>query len=206
MTFLPRMAAAVAAAAMFPAIGAAQQSAQADPRTEAQPRIERVQAPQLSEQQREQMRALRDEERTAERTARFELDELRRQFERALTAPEPDRAKIDELRAALVQKETALTQRRLDRLSRLSAILTPEQREALGGRGLDQVFGRAGGRGMMMRRGRAMGGRPAMRGQMMRRGPIGDGGRMMLRDRAIRERMLRRQHQLWFDGFRHRIR
>lgn len=166
MRFFFKGAAAVAVAALFPIIGSAQQGQTQGPpppgggrgmaRGEAvrQMQPQRQRGPQLTTEQREQMRTFDEQQRAAGETARRELGDLHRQLNEALTGAEIDNSKITQLRSAIVQRETALTQQRVDRLARIASVLTPEQRQALRGRGIGEVFGRGGPGG----RARAMAG------------------------------------------------
>lgn len=153
MRFFPRGAAALAVAALVPVMAAAQQPAPQRPMQPGQQRQQRPQPrdqrPQLTEQQREQLRAFDEQHRQALDTSRRELGDLHRQLDEALTAAQLDQSRIDSLRSSIVQKETALAQARVDRLTKLSSLLTAEQRQAFRGRGLGQAFGAGGGRGMM---------------------------------------------------------
>lgn len=190
MKFFAKGAAILAAAALFPVAAAAQQPApQGPPQGPAQgrggmaPRQMSNPRPQLTEQQREQMRALGEQQRTALEAAHRELGDLQRQLNEQLGAAELDNAKINALRSAIVQKETALAEARVDRLTKLSALLTAEQRQALRGRGIGQMFGPGGpgGRG-------GRGGRGGMMGR--REGMMGGGrGGMMQRRHGIGPRM-----------------
>lgn len=177
MKFFPKGAAILAAAAVFPVAAAAQQPAPQGPaqgRGTMAPRQMANPRPQLTEQQREQMRALGEQQRTALEAAHRELGDLQRQLNEQLGAAELDNAKINALRSAIVQKETALAEARVDRLTKLSALLTAEQRQALRGRGIGPMFGpggRGGRGGMMGRREGMMGG--GRGGMMQRRHGIG---------------------------------
>ena len=157
-------AAALAVVSLFPLAGAAQQQAAQAPQAgtpERQARGQRAARPQLTDQQREQMRALHETERTAGEASRRELRELHGQLGKALSAAELDNGRINELRGAIVQKETALSSARLERRATLAGILTPEQRQAFGERGIGRMAGPDAGRGER---------RDRMRGQSARRG------------------------------------
>lgn len=194
MRFLPRGAAALAVAALFPVLTAAQAPQGPPPqgpppqgqgpqgqgrggmRGMVGPRQMAGQRPQLTEQQREQLRAFEEQHGQSLETTRRELGDLNRQLDEALAAAQLDNGRINNLRNSIVQKETALAQARVDRLSKLASILTAEQRQAFRGRGIGQMFGPAGaGRGGprgAMRGGQrgVMGGRPG--GMMMGRGLV----------------------------------
>jgi Spy/CpxP family protein refolding chaperone len=174
---------------------------------------------QLTEQQREQIRAFDEQHRTALETTHRELGDLHRQLNEALTAAQLDNGKINSLRASIVQKETALAQARVDRLSKLSSILTAEQRQNLRGRGIGEIFGRGGagggrggamvgpqgpggqGRGMGPMGGRGRGGFMAgPRGGQMGRGQMGRGGQMMPRGGGGRGMIQQRPGARGFAG------
>lgn len=181
----------LAVAALFPVMAAAQQPAPQGPPAgppqgrggmaprQMAPRQMANQRPQLTEQQREQVRALDEQQRQALETTHREIGDLHRQLNEQLSAAQLDPAKINALRSSIVQKETALAQARLDRLAKLSAILTAEQRQALRGRGIGQMFG-PGGRG-----GALAGPRGPMGGRGMGQGRPGamGGGRGGMRQR-----------------------
>lgn len=201
MKFLPRRAAMLAVAMLIPALAAAQEPAPQGPppggpqgrgrmagpgggRMGGAPMMgPRMNRPQLTEQQREQVRALDEQQRQALEATHRELGDLHRQLNEQLSAAALDTAAINALRSSIVQKQTALAQARLDRLAKLSAILTAEQRQALRGRGIAQMFGPGGrgaamagprgpmgGRGMAQRHGRRgrAGGGPSLRAEIRR--------------------------------------
>jgi Spy/CpxP family protein refolding chaperone len=190
MRFIPRSAAVLAAAAFFPVLVMAQEQAPQGPPPQggrggmrrmapARQPMDQAQGrmggrPQLTDQQHEQVRAFDEQQRQTLEATRREIGDLHRQLNEALTASQLDNGKINSLRSSIVQKETALAQARVDRLAKLSSILTAEQRQSLRGRALGEVFGPGrpggGGRGgaMAMPRGRAGGGGPA-RGMIQRR-------------------------------------
>src|SRR5688500_4608411 len=103
MKFLSRGAAALAVTVLFPIMAAAQQPAS---------------RPQLSEQQREQLRTLEEQQRQALEVTQRELGDLHRQLNEQLTAAQPDTGRINSLRSAIVQKQTQLAQARVDRLAK----------------------------------------------------------------------------------------
>lgn len=154
--------AALAAALMVPIAGAAQQPA---PQADARPREARSQRaarPQLTDAQREAMRALHTEQRGAAAAARKELVELHAQLSKELSAAQIDTGRVTELKNQLAQKAAAQTAARIEQRAKVAALLTPEQRQAIGERGM------RGAHGAQMRRGAA-----GARGQMMRRGGPG---------------------------------
>ena len=185
MTFLPRLTAALAAAALLPIAAAAQQPAPQGPPPQGRggARAAQVNRPipnQLTDAQREQIRTFDEQHRQALEAARNELGDLHRQLNEQLTAAQPDNAKITSLRSAIVQKETALAQARLDRLAKMSSILTAEQRQSLRGRGLGEIFGPGGGG-----RGGAMAG--------PRGGGAGRGGAVMQRRQQFERQLQMRR-------------
>ena len=202
-----RSAAAVAVAALFPVIGAAQQgpppqgpppqgggrggvrAVQPAPRQQAQQRPN-----QLTEQQREQMRTFDEQHRQAAEAGRRELEDLHRQFNEALASAQIDNGKVTQLRNQIVQKETALAQQRLDREAKIASILTAEQRQARGrGRGGVMMRGPQGPAGMGPGGGRGRMGQPGM-GGMGRGGGVGDARGVLRRRielRAVRPGQLR---------------
>ena len=181
MKKLSTFAAALAVAGFFPLAGAAQET-QSLPQQPVQ--RQRQQRPQLTDQQREQMRALHDSERTSGETSRRELRELHVQLDKALSAPQLDNGRINELRGAIVQKETTQASARIDRRAKLAGILTPEQRQAFGERGVHRMSGRDGGRGEVRQR---MRGQQGQRGVQMRRGARGQRG-AVARGQRLRQR------------------
>jgi len=200
MKFLPRGAAALAVAALFPVMAAAQQTAQQTPEPRVQGPQRRVmqQRPQLTEQQREQLRTFDEQHRQSVEATRRELGDLHRQLDEALTGAQLDQSKINSLRSSIVQKETALAQARVDRLTKLSSVLTAEQRQAFRGRGLGQLSGFGGGRRGMIS-GRAGGGgrgvvmaRPGG-GRGMRGGAQGQGGAIIQRRQGIERQLQTRR-------------
>lgn len=223
-----RGAAAVAVAALFPIVGSAQQGqTQAPPppgggrgmargEMARQAPAQRQRGPQLTNEQREQLRAFDEQQRTAGEAARRELGDLRRQLNEALTAAQIDNGKVNQLRSAIVQRETALAQQRVDRLAKAASVLTAEQRQSLGGRGLGEMFGpgaQGGGRGGAMAGQRGPGGPGGAMGQGIGRGQRGGGmqmrGRMlpMLRERAgdARLRAEIRRLEVQIQALRRRI-
>jgi Spy/CpxP family protein refolding chaperone len=212
-------AAAVAVAALFPIVGAAQQGQAQAPqgppppgggRGMARGEVRQVQplrqrGPQLTNEQREQLRTFEEQQRAAGETARRELGDLHRQLNETLSAAQIDNGKVTQLRSAIVQRETALAQQRVDRLAKIASVLTAEQRQSLGGRGIGSAFGPggpggpggggrvmigpggerrmiqgrpgAGAMGRGMGPGQRRGAAPQMRGRMQQRQPLRGGGR-----------------------------
>jgi protein CpxP len=97
----------------------------------------------LTDAQREQVRALTDARRTADNPRRNLMD-LERQLQAALLADSPDQQKIDDLKNSIAAASAADLTARIDLQSRIAQVLTPEQRaqarEALG-----KAPGRRGG-------------------------------------------------------------
>jgi len=226
----PRTAVAAAAAMLIPLFAAAQEPPQGPPAGGGQGRG-RMSGPRLTEQQREQIRTFDEQQRQTLEATRRELGDLHRQLNEQLTTEKLDSSKIDALRASIVQKETALAQTRVDRLAKLSSILTAQQRQSLRGRRLGEVFGPGGrggafggprgamgGRGMQQRRpgrdqlfemrGRLRRGAQGLRGRGM--GPAGGGfgirerARSMAADARFRAEIRRLEAQL--NALRRRIR
>ena len=214
MKFFPRSVAALAAVALFPIAAMAQEPVPQGPPPQGgrgsvrgmaprQPVAGRGQMPanrvMLTDQQREEIRAFDEQQRQTLETTRRDIGDLHRQLNEALTAEKLDTGKINSLRSSIVQKETAVAQARVDRLSKLSSILTAEQRQSLRGRGLGEIFGPGGAGGG---RGRAISpqggpGRPGMPGGrggviMRQRGPMGDRAMIQRRQGAQRQILQRR--------------
>ena len=166
MKKMSMFAAALAVGLMFPLAGAAQQAAPETPQQNAV--RQRAPRPQLTEAQREAMRTLRDEQRTAAEATRTELRTLHTQLSKELSAAQINSGRVNDLRDEIARKQAAVTAARIDQRARMAALLTPEQRQARGER--TARMGERGMRGaprargqMMQRRGQAM----QRRGQMM---------------------------------------
>jgi Spy/CpxP family protein refolding chaperone len=100
----------------------------------------------LTETQREQIKALTDEQRAQNHTQApgRKLIELQRALEVAVFADTPDSAQIDQLRTSIAEAEAATLAARVDLQLKIAQILTPEQRKQA--RELSQRRpGRAGG-------------------------------------------------------------
>ena len=85
----------------------------------------------LTDAQREQIKALTDEHRAQDDTqspAR-KLVELQRTLEAAVFADTPDNAQIEQLRASIAEAEAATLAARVDLQLKIAQILTPEQRK-----------------------------------------------------------------------------
>jgi periplasmic protein CpxP/Spy len=81
----------------------------------------------LTDAQREQIRAITDAQRTAD-TPRRNLMDLERQLQAALLADAPDQQKIEELKTSIASASAAALTARFDVQSRIAQVLTPEQR------------------------------------------------------------------------------
>ena len=105
----------------------------------------------LTDAQRQQIKALVEEERTAT-AAQSPLRtraELQRALHAAILADTPDSARIDELRANIAEAEAASLAKRVELQLKVAQILTPEQRKqarehAESRSGPGQRFGRRG--------------------------------------------------------------
>jgi periplasmic protein CpxP/Spy len=85
----------------------------------------------LSETQREQIKALTDQRRDlgeAQSPVR-KLADLQRALGAAIFADTPDSAQIDQLRAGIAEAEAAMLAARVDLQLKIAQILTPEQRQ-----------------------------------------------------------------------------
>jgi Spy/CpxP family protein refolding chaperone len=82
----------------------------------------------LTDAQREQIRALLQERRTDDGSMK-KVGDLQRDLNAAIFADTPDTAKIDQLKAALTEAEAAALTERVDLQLRVGQILTPEQRQ-----------------------------------------------------------------------------
>jgi len=96
----------------------------------------------LSDAQREQIRAITDAQRTADNPRRNLMD-LERQLHAALLADVPDQQKIEELKTSIASASAAALAARIDVESRIAQVLTPEQR-AQAREALDRAPGRRG--------------------------------------------------------------
>lgn len=80
----------------------------------------------LTEEQREQVRALAEEERKTK--PQGNMMELQKQLQTAIFSDTADLAKIEELKAAIASAEAALLSKRIDHELKIAQILTVEQR------------------------------------------------------------------------------
>jgi Spy/CpxP family protein refolding chaperone len=80
----------------------------------------------LSEEQRQQVRAIHEEQR--EKRPDASLAELQKQLQAAIFADTPDLAKIEQLKTAIAAAEAALLAHRIDTELRVAQLLTAEQR------------------------------------------------------------------------------
>jgi Spy/CpxP family protein refolding chaperone len=90
----------------------------------------------LTDAQREQVRALTAERRTQADNPGRKVADLERQLRLAVFADTPDLQKIDELKTAIAAATSEALAARIDLESRIAQVLTPEQRakarEAMG--------------------------------------------------------------------------
>jgi periplasmic protein CpxP/Spy len=82
----------------------------------------------LTEAQREQVRALTAERRTQGENPGRQVAELEHQLRLAVFADTPDLQKIDELKGAIAAAAAEQLTARIDLESRIAQVLTPEQR------------------------------------------------------------------------------
>lgn len=167
MKKLSLFSAAAVAALMFPMAGLAQQAAPAEPQAQA-----RSARPRLTDAQREAMRKLHEEQREASETTRRELRELNVELSKALSAATIDTGRVNDLKTRIAQKQADVAAARIEHRARVAALLTPEQRQAMGdrvGRAMERgprgMRGARGARGAAMRRDAERG---IMRGMMRR--------------------------------------
>lgn len=180
--------AVLAAGLMFPLAGAAQQPAP-EAAAQREAHSERRQRPQLTEAQRDAMRTLHDEQRTAREMSRTDLRELHVELRKALSAAQIDSARVNELKGQIAQKQAAVTAARIDQRAKVAALLTPGQRQTMGERGERRLErGPRGKDGMRGRRGAA-----GMHGQMMRQRGGGSAGR---NDAQLRQRIEKLEREL----------
>lgn len=81
----------------------------------------------LTDAQREQIRAIVTEQRTGEDSMR-KLGELRRELHTAIFADTPDPARIEQLKGAIVEAEAAALAARIEHQLKIAQVLTPDQR------------------------------------------------------------------------------
>jgi Spy/CpxP family protein refolding chaperone len=96
----------------------------------------------LTDAQREQIRAITDAQRSADNPRRNLMD-LERQLHGALLADTPDLQKIEELKTSIASASAAALVARIDVESRIAQVLTPEQR-AEAREALEKAPGRRG--------------------------------------------------------------
>jgi Spy/CpxP family protein refolding chaperone len=83
----------------------------------------------LTDEQRAQIKEVLQAARPSEDQAPIrKLMELRQSLRTAILADTPDQAQIDQLRAAIVEAESAALAKRVEVGLKISQILTPEQR------------------------------------------------------------------------------
>jgi protein CpxP len=105
----------------------------------------------LTDAQREQIRAMTEQRRTAAADPRRKVMDLERQLQAAVFADAPDPQKIGDLKNAVAAATAEELAARVELQSRIAEILTPEQRAQA-----REALGKSGGR-----RGVAPGGRRA---------------------------------------------
>lgn len=81
----------------------------------------------LTDAQRTQIRAIMDESRPAEGQMKT-MGDLQKQLHDAIFADTPDEAKIEQLKAAIGEAETAVLAHRISVEMKIAQVLTPEQR------------------------------------------------------------------------------
>jgi len=81
----------------------------------------------LTDAQREQIRAVTEAQRTGDNPRRNLMD-LERQLQAAILADTPDQQKIEELKNSIATASAAALTARIDIQSRIAQVLTPEQR------------------------------------------------------------------------------
>ena len=83
----------------------------------------------LTEQQREQVRAIMEESRARSGEAPVQkIGELQRELHTAIFADTPDLAKIDQLKTAIAEAEAAVLGKRIEVELKIAQVLTAEQR------------------------------------------------------------------------------
>jgi Spy/CpxP family protein refolding chaperone len=82
----------------------------------------------LTEQQREQVRAIMQESREAGEVPGQKIGQLRRELRAAVFADAPDAAKIEQLKAAIAEAEAAALDKRVETELKIAQVLTAEQR------------------------------------------------------------------------------
>lgn len=82
----------------------------------------------LSDEQREQIRAIVQEARGSRQAERTDTARLHRELRAAVFADQPDPAKIDALKASIVQAHAAALDARVALDLKIAEVLTPEQR------------------------------------------------------------------------------
>ena len=84
----------------------------------------------MSDTQRDQVKALLDEQRKqTDGTGMRKLAELQRALRTAVFADAPDTGQIDQLRASIAEAEASALAARVDLQLKIAQILTPEQRQ-----------------------------------------------------------------------------
>jgi Spy/CpxP family protein refolding chaperone len=138
MTRLSKSLVAVAGAALL-AVAAVQAQTPAPAPRQAGPRV-----PGLTDTQRDEIRKMRDENRVAMREHTDKLREIRRQYDDQLYAAAPDGTKLAALRTEVLELSQKIEALRLEHHERMLQVLTPEQRQAMRGRGWGEGRGARG--------------------------------------------------------------
>jgi len=103
------------------------------------------QGPQLTDDQLTKMQALATEQRERVRAARDQMRKLQEQMRAEVWADTPDEAKIRQLRGDLAKAQQEMFTARLDFQAKRAQVLTPEQRKQVRGmQARRQVWGRRG--------------------------------------------------------------
>ncbi len=85
----------------------------------------------LTDAQREQIRTLREQHRSAVGEERQQLRDARRELRSQMLVDTPDQARIDALQEQVASLSQQLQARRLDLQQKIAQVLTPEQRQFL---------------------------------------------------------------------------
>lgn len=92
------------------------------------PGMRMLQRLKLTDAQRDQVRAIFEQQRQSGEAPAKKVVELQRELHTAIFADSPDRSKIDQLRAALAEAEAAALAARVETELKIAEVLTPEQR------------------------------------------------------------------------------
>lgn len=100
----------------------------------------------LTTEQREQIRSIISAQRGSDNRPGHEVASLQRQLQLALLSDPPDTGRIDELKATIAAAQPEALAARVDVVSRIAQVLTPDQR-AQARQKLEQAGPRRGGMG-----------------------------------------------------------